>query len=194
MGDGINAFIQRSADYQARRVGSNSATGSAGNCHRNQDGFEQPMTSVTKLRDRFDLTDKIAVITGAPVYWRAPRKKRLEMGGPVLVDIDEATVRARPSTRDESSLSCRSRRYLPAGAVAGVWPASFAASIRGYSDKQRYQQSEMDCKGNAPGRDLTVSTVVLNQTLRWDSRRVSLQPDHRLNLRAAARSDSQYRF
>lgn len=55
------------------------------------------MTSVTKLRDRFDLADKIAVITGGAGLLGVRHAEAIaEMGGtPVLVDIDEANVRAR---------------------------------------------------------------------------------------------------
>jgi NAD(P)-dependent dehydrogenase (short-subunit alcohol dehydrogenase family) len=51
----------------------------------------------SKLRDRFDLTDKIAVITGGAGLLGVRHAEAIaEMGGtPVLVDIDEANVCAR---------------------------------------------------------------------------------------------------
>ena len=55
------------------------------------------MTAGTNLRDRFNLTDKIAVITGgAGLLGMRHAEAIAEMGGtPVLVDIDDANVRAR---------------------------------------------------------------------------------------------------
>ena len=55
------------------------------------------MTAGTNLRDLFNLTDKIAVITGgAGLLGMRHAEAIAEMGGtPVLVDIDDANVRAR---------------------------------------------------------------------------------------------------
>ena len=55
------------------------------------------MTVIANLRDRFDLTDKIAVITGgAGLLGLRHAEAIAEMGGtPVLIDIDDANVRAR---------------------------------------------------------------------------------------------------